>query len=91
MHVGRSTDPRSKQVEEGLNPLQVQYHFSFLPHFHSFFLVFVQVLLDQAAHLMDAVTLGKFDRNWENVRKDIAQRYHDGGYVDIAKFVETVN
>jgi hypothetical protein len=40
---------------------------------------------------MDAVTLGKFERNWENVRKDIAQRYHDGGYVDIAKFVESVN
>ena len=39
---------------------------------------------------MDTVALGKLG-GWDSIRKDLAQRYHDGGYPDIAKFIETVN
>lgn len=45
--------------------------------------------LDQAAHLMDAVTLESIDGGWETARADIAKRYLDGGYPEMAKFIES--
>jgi hypothetical protein len=47
----------------------------------------IQVTLDQAAHLMDAVGFGKGD--WETTRPLLAQKYRDGGYPDMAAFIET--
>jgi hypothetical protein len=40
---------------------------------------------------MDAVTLGKVEGGWDGARSEIAQRYHDGGYPEIAKFIETTH
>ncbi len=70
MHKFRSTDPRQKEVDEGLT--------------------IEQVALDQAAHLMDAVTLGAIEGGWESARREIADRYRLGGYPHIATFVEAV-
>lgn len=50
----------------------------------------IQVTLDQAAHLMDAVALGAVEGGWEAIRGELASKYHDGGYPDIAKFINTV-
>ena len=47
----------------------------------------IQVTLDQAAHLMDAVGFGKGD--WESIRDSLATKYRDGGYPDMATFIET--
>lgn len=68
MHLYRSKDARTKDIEEGVSK--------------------EQVLLDQAAHLMDAVTLGSFEGGWDAARPELAQRYRDGGYPDIAAFLE---
>ena len=40
---------------------------------------------------MDAVTLGVGSGGWDGVRVEIANRYRDGGYPDIAKFIETTS
>lgn len=50
-----------------------------------------QILLDQAAHLMDAVALGSVEGGWDAIRSDLGQRYRDGGYPDMAVFIETIN
>eukprot|EP01031_Cornospumella_fuschlensis_P022269 gene22269-27232_t len=47
-----------------------------------------QISLDQAAHLMDAVALGGVQGGWEAAKKEIAQKYRDGGYPDMANFIE---
>lgn len=47
----------------------------------------VQILLDQAAHLMDAVALGSVKGGWNEARPIIAKKYSDAGYSDIAKFI----
>lgn len=70
MHKFRSTDPRQKEVDEGLTK--------------------EQVALDQAAHIMDAVTLGSIEGGWDAARSDIAERYRLGGHADIATFIETI-
>ncbi|CAB1096368.1 unnamed protein product [Ectocarpus sp. CCAP 1310/34] len=45
----------------------------------------MQVALDRAAHLMDAVAFGHKD--WDGVREELAERYDQGGIPDIARFV----
>mmetsp|Transcript_19847 Transcript_19847/g.19954 ORF Transcript_19847/g.19954 Transcript_19847/m.19954 type:complete len:355 (-) Transcript_19847:59-1123(-) len=47
----------------------------------------MQVSLDQAAHLMDAVTLGVKDQDWLSVRPLLAQKYNKGGYSDMSAFI----
>lgn len=69
MHDFRASDPREKDVAEGLNP--------------------IQVTLDQAAHLMDAVAFGKNDFSWDLERDNIAQKYRDGGYPEMADFIQS--
>lgn len=50
----------------------------------------LQVVLDQASHLMDAVTLGSVADGWSgSARLDLAKKYREGGYPDIADFIET--
>ncbi len=51
----------------------------------------IQITLDQAAHLTDAVALGCIEGGWDAIRADLARRYRDGGYPDIASFIETTN
>ena len=50
--------------------------------------------LDQAAHLMDAVTLGAVPGGWSScegtARAELAGKYRDGGYPDMSAFIETV-
>lgn len=50
-----------------------------------------QISLDQAAHIMDAVALGVVEGGWETVRSEIAGKYREGGYPEIATFIETAN
>lgn len=50
-----------------------------------------QISLDQAAHIMDAVALGAVEGGWEAVRSEIATKYREGGYPEIATFIETSN
>lgn len=50
---------------------------------------FAQIILDQAAHLMDAVALGAVPGGWDAARAGIAKRYRDAGYPDMADFIET--
>lgn len=38
---------------------------------------------------MDAVALGVIDGGWDSAREGLAQRYRDGGYPDIAVFIES--
>lgn len=52
-------------------------------------LVPLQIILDQAAHLMDAVALGAVPGGWDAARAGIAQRYRDAGYPEMADFIET--
>lgn len=47
-----------------------------------------QISLDQAAHLMDAVALGSVEGGWAAAKADIASKYRDGGYPDMAAFIE---
>eukprot|EP00981_Chlorochromonas_danica_P015038 scaffold10132_cov169-Ochromonas_danica.AAC.3 len=47
-----------------------------------------QISLDQAAHLMDAVALGNIEGGWVVAKPEIAKRYRDGGYPDMADFIE---
>lgn len=49
-----------------------------------------QITLDQAAHLMDATALGQYNGDWNQIRSKIADKYKEGGYPDIAKFILTV-
>lgn len=86
LHAFRAKDLRTKDVEEGLSP--------------------IQVTLDQAAHLMDAVALGTsagkttiaaegsaniaaddYFRNWEAARSELANKYREGGYPEMADFI----
>jgi len=50
----------------------------------------IQVPLDQAAHLMDAVALRSIEGGWEAIRQGLADRYRAGGYPEMATFIETV-
>lgn len=53
----------------------------------------VQLALDQAAHLMDAVALGTgtvTSGDWESVREDIATKYDLGGYPEMSAFIRAV-
>ncbi len=69
MHRIRSKDPRQKDIEEGVNPIQIS--------------------LDQAAHIMDAVAFGAIEGGWDAVRGEIAGKYREGGYPEMATFIET--
>lgn len=97
LHAFRAKDLRTKDVEEGLSP--------------------IQVTLDQAAHLMDAVTLGTssfskaakdesspaknssdsdrieaedYFRDWDSARSELANKYRLGGYPEMADFILAV-
>lgn len=50
----------------------------------------VQITLDQAAHLMDAVALGSVPGGWDSIRQELAGKYRDGGYPEMAAFIEAV-
>ena len=69
MHAFRATDPRTDEVGEGLDP--------------------IQVTLDQAAHLMDAVALGAVEGGWKETRELIAEKYREATYEDMAEFIVT--
>lgn len=65
MHAFRATDPREKDIAEGHNPIQVCEEGGAGPRSLCLLVVLqltvhvhVQIILDQAAHLMDAVALG---------------------------------
>ena len=47
----------------------------------------MQVSLDQAAHLMDAVAFGKVEGGWEVAKISLAEKYRIGGYPKIAEFI----
>jgi len=50
----------------------------------------IQVTLDQAAHLMDAVALGHTingTTGWEGIRETLATKYTEGGYPEMAEFI----
>jgi hypothetical protein len=49
----------------------------------------IQVILDQAAHLMDAVALGNIEGGWAAVQEELAQKYQEGGYPDMATMIKT--
>jgi hypothetical protein len=49
----------------------------------------IQVTLDQAAHLMDAVALGGVEGGWDTARVEISKRYRDSGYPEMADFIDT--
>jgi len=66
MHAFRANDPRENDIAEGHNPIQVCYIlpmlqfdslFKYVVVIHSLLRI-LQIILDQAAHLMDAVALG---------------------------------
>eukprot|EP01038_Epipyxis_sp_PR26KG_P006127 gene6127-8446_t len=48
----------------------------------------IQVTLDQAAHLMDAVALGVVEGGWDAVKSTLAEKYRNGGYPEISAFIE---
>ena len=50
----------------------------------------IQVVLDQAAHLMDAVAVGSKPGGWDGAREELAQKYKEGGYPDMADFINSV-
>lgn len=85
LHAFRARDVREKDVAEGLSP--------------------IQVTLDQAAHLMDAVALGissnfikvdteagneNYFNSWDDARVELASKYRQGGYPDMADFILAV-
>jgi len=47
----------------------------------------LQVTLDQAAHLMDAIALGHLEGGWEANKAEIAEKYKEGGYPKMAEFI----
>lgn len=50
----------------------------------------IQVTLDQAAHLMDAVALGytiNGTTGWDGIRETLAVKYKEGGYPEMAEFI----
>jgi hypothetical protein len=47
----------------------------------------LQVTLDQAAHLMDAVALGAILGGWDACKTELATKYTEGGYPEMAKFI----
>ena len=72
MHAFRATDPREKDIAEGHNPIQVSRSLLntlkcsrlFLNVEYKTIMIYlsittIQIILDQAAHLMDAVAMGK--------------------------------
>jgi hypothetical protein len=65
MHAFRATDPREKDIAEGHNPIQVGplhcgCNTQRPPDRRTNKCVSIQIILDQAAHMMDAVALGEF-------------------------------
>jgi hypothetical protein len=49
-----------------------------------------QVVLDQAAHLMDAIALGTGTTGWEEggtSRALLSEKYREGGYPEMADFI----
>jgi len=48
----------------------------------------VQVTLDQAAHLMDAMALGNIQGGWDACKQVIAGKYEEAGYPEIATFIK---
>ena len=48
-----------------------------------------QISLDQAAHLMDAVALGHVQGGWNSIIEPLAKKYHDGGHIEIAAYIQT--
>eukprot|EP01034_Spumella_vulgaris_P021408 gene21408-27438_t len=71
MHSFRASDPRTNDLGEGVDPMQIP--------------------LDQAAHLMDAVTLGSFEGGWDGARSLLAEKYRLGGYPAMADFIMAVD
>lgn len=51
----------------------------------------LQVTLDQAAHLMDAVAMGAVECGWDAIRQDLATKYQEGGYPDMAAFIRATD
>lgn len=47
----------------------------------------IQVTLDQAAHLMNAVALANKPNGWSLIREEIASKYSEGGYPKMATFI----
>lgn len=53
----------------------------------------IQVTLDQAAHLMDAISLGynststNQQANWSSIRAVLADKYTESGYPEMGKFI----
>ena len=48
----------------------------------------IQVTLDQAGHLMDAVTMGSVKGGWNTeVKTILAAKYKEGGYPELADFI----
>jgi len=47
----------------------------------------IQIVLDQAAHLMDAVALGHLEGGWEAMKPTLAEKYKEGGYPKMAEFI----
>jgi len=50
-----------------------------------------QLALDQAAHLMDACSMGSVDGGWETLTPILAEKYRFAGYAEIAEFFESYN
>ena len=50
-----------------------------------------QLALDQAAHLMDACSMGSIDGGWEALIPILAEKYRFAGYAEIAEFFESYN
>mmetsp|Transcript_22782 Transcript_22782/g.22011 ORF Transcript_22782/g.22011 Transcript_22782/m.22011 type:complete len:370 (+) Transcript_22782:93-1202(+) len=48
----------------------------------------IQVILDQAAHLMDAVALGHIEGGWAAVQEELASKYQEGGYPEMAEMIK---
>ena len=48
----------------------------------------IQVVLDQAAHYMDAVALGHVPGGWSAARDVIAEKYQQGGYPELVQFIK---
>ena len=43
--------------------------------------------LDQAAHLMDAMAFGYIKGGWEGCKADVAKKYEEAGYSEMAAFI----
>ena len=47
----------------------------------------IQVTLDQAAHLMDALAFGHIKGGWDGCKADVAKKYEEAGYPEMAAFI----